>query len=185
MSWTQAVPLTSLKLIEKLAHDKNASIIDVGGGDSTLVDHLLEAGYQNITVLDVSAKALQRTQQRLGHLAANVKWIEADITSFIPLANYDVWHDRAVFHFLTTEPQAQAYLDLANKAVKGYLIIGTFSDTGPDRCSGLPVKQYSEAGLEARMNLFFEKINCHTENHTTPFNTIQNFLFCSFKKRAA
>lgn len=185
MSWTQAVPSTSLGLIQSLAPNKFASIIDVGGGDSTLVDYLLKAGYQNLTVLDVSATALRRAQRRLGALAANVKWIEADITQFVLQEKYDVWHDRAVFHFLTTSQQAQAYLSVLKAAVKGYLIMATFSEQGPETCSALPVKRYSHAALQETMETHFERIGCHAEDHRTPFGTTQNFLFCRFKKRAA
>lgn len=181
VSWTQAVPKTSLELIENLGLPTSAKIIDVGGGDSRLVDFLLAAGYEDITVLDISAKALERAQARLGDKASLVKWIVSDITAFEPTENYDIWHDRAAFHFLTTAPQIVAYQRLVKQFVNQFLIIGTFSTDGPLKCSGLEIKQYDALSLSDTFQ-GFEKINCFTENHTTPFDTTQNFLFCSFKK---
>lgn len=182
VSWTQEVPTTSLKLVQGFNLDKSASIIDVGGGDSNLVDFLLDDGYSNITVLDISGEALERAKKRLGAKADSVKWIESDITEFKPTEQYAVWHDRAAFHFLTTPEEIANYVDTATKAVTGFMAIGTFSENGPKRCSGLDITQYSEEKLE---NTFkgFERIECITEDHTTPFNTTQNFIFCSFKKQ--
>lgn len=182
VSWTQDKPQTSIDIIHGFNLPKTARIIDVGGGDSKLVDYLLEEGYENITVLDISEKALERAKQRLGEKSSKVNWIAANIIDFKPTANYDVWHDRAAFHFLVTEEQIQEYLSIARNAVSGYLAIGTFSDKGPNKCSGLYVKQYDEAALEQELANGFKKIRCITEDHTTPFNTHQNFLFCSFKR---
>jgi len=182
VSWTQPVPQTSLELIRALHLPRTASIIDIGGGESTLVDHLLNEDFENITVLDISSKALDKTKQRLGAKAEKVKWIVNDITEFNPDTTYDLWHDRATFHFLTTPTQINKYIDIASNAVKGFLTIGTFSENGPTKCSGLPITQYNEEGLSALMQNGFEKIKCITEDHTTPFNTKQNFLFCTFKK---
>lgn len=182
VSWTQELPRTSLGLIHSFHLPKSASIIDVGGGDSKLVDHLLSEGYENITVLDISERSLERAKQRLGDKAAKVKWIACDITEFHPTTQYDLWHDRATFHFLTTADDVQNYLNVARRSVKGILIIGTFSDKGPRKCSGLNVHQYSEEQLQQQLINGFEKIKCITEDHTTPFNTKQNFLFCSFKR---
>jgi len=162
---------------------KSAKIIDIGGGDSKLVDFLLDEGFEKITVLDVSAKALDKAKQRLGKRADKVTWIVSDITYFKPDTSYDVWHDRAMFHFLTTKEQIAAYLNTARKAVTGYLIIGTFSNNGPKKCSGLNVQQYSEETLTNELRNGFDTINCITEDHVTPFKTIQNFLFCSFKRQ--
>ncbi|HEY1025342.1 MAG TPA: class I SAM-dependent methyltransferase [Sphingobacteriaceae bacterium] len=182
VSWTQDVPKTSLDFIHSFGVDKTASIIDVGGGESTLVDYLLNEGYHNITVLDISANALERARKRLGADAARVKWIEADITQFKPDTTYEVWHDRATFHFLTTAAQVKKYLSTARKAVTGFMTIGTFSDAGPAKCSGLEIKQYTEDTLTEELREGFNKIRCITEDHITPFQTAQNFLFCSFKR---
>lgn len=183
MSWTQAVPKTSLQLIHSFNLPKTASIIDIGGGDSNLADFLLDEGYENISVLDISAGALERAKKRLGESAEKITWIVTDITAFAPTANYDIWHDRAAFHFLTSPEQIDKYVQIATRAVTGYMAIGTFSNNGPKRCSGLDVKQYDEGELTATFNDAFEKIECLIEDHITPFNTKQNFLFCSFRRR--
>lgn len=183
VSWTQAVPAVSLDFIRSFNLPKSARIIDVGGGDSKLAGFLLDEGYEHISVLDISEAALLRAKKRLGERAAMVKWIVADITEFVPEETYDVWHDRATFHFLTTPEQIEKYLDTARRAVSGYMAIGTFSENGPKKCSGLDIKQYSETALTARLNDGFEKIRCVTEEHVTPFNTTQHFLFCGFRRR--
>jgi SAM-dependent methyltransferase len=183
VSWTQEVPKTSLDFIHSFGLTKSAKIIDIGGGDSTLVDYLLDEGFENITVLDISAQALAKAKTRLGDKAEKVNWIVSDITEFQPDTTFDIWHDRATFHFLTTSDQVARYLDTARNAVSGFLTIGTFSDKGPEKCSGLQIKQYSEEHLTAALQNGFEKIRCITEDHTTPFNTTQNFLFCSFKRQ--
>lgn len=184
VSWTQTVPRTSLQFIRSFGLDKSARIIDIGGGDSRLVDYLLQEGYKNITVLDISATAINNAKHRLGANAAKVKWVVSDITRFQPIEQYDIWHDRATFHFLTTTAEVTQYLTIAREAVAGFLTIGTFSDKGPDKCSGLPVKKYDEDLLTRELNDGFEKIRCITEDHITPFQTKQNFLFCSFQKHA-
>ncbi|MFT7344242.1 MAG: SAM-dependent methyltransferase [Lentimonas sp.] len=183
VSWTQAVPKTSLEFIRSFNLDKNAKIIDVGGGDSNLVDHLLAEGFENITVLDISVKALEKVQKRLGEEANKVKWVVSDITEYKPDTTFDLWHDRAAFHFLTTADQIKKYTDIARKSVSGYLTIGTFSKNGPLKCSGLEISQYNENGLVNVFKDSFDKVKCITEDHTTPFDTTQNFLFCSFKKQ--
>lgn len=182
VSWTQAVPSTSLDFIHGFHLPKNAPIIDIGGGDSKLVDYLVDEGYENITVLDISQKALDRVKERLGEKAGKVNWVVSDITEFHPQTKYAVWHDRATFHFLTTAEQIEKYLATAENAVTGFMAIGTFSENGPEKCSGLPIKQYNEAQLQAQLQHGFDKIRCITEDHVTPFQTKQNFLFCSFKK---
>lgn len=184
VSWTQAVPNTSLDFIHSFNLTKDASIIDVGGGDSKLVDFLIDEGFTDITVLDISSKALERAKLRLGKNAEKIKWIVSDITEFQPTRHYDLWHDRAAFHFLTALEQKNIYLSLIQKVVSGYLILGTFSEDGPNKCSGLEISQYSEETLSDFLESKFEKIKCLKQDHTTPFNTIQNFLFCSFKKRS-
>jgi Methyltransferase domain len=182
VSWTQTIPNTSLDFIHSFNLSKSASIIDIGGGDSRLVDYLLDEGFEDITVLDISAMALKKAKVRLGEKADSVKWIVADITEFEPKTHYDVWHDRATFHFLTTQRQIKQYLAIASQSINYYLAIGTFSETGPHRCSGLEVKQYTEEQLQAQLSQGFDKIKCINEDHITPFNTRQNFLFCSFKR---
>ena len=162
---------------------KTANIIDVGGGDSKLVDYLLNKGFNNITVLDISEKAIEKAKNRLGDKAKKVNWIVSDITEFEPNTSFDIWHDRATFHFLTTAEQVSKYMDIARKSVTGFMTIGTFSETGPTKCSGLDIRQYSEQTLTDELKNCFDKIRCITENHTTPFNTTQNFLFCSFKRQ--
>jgi SAM-dependent methyltransferase len=183
VSWTQEVPKTSLEFIRSFGLDKKAKIIDIGGGDSKLVDFLIAEGFENISVLDISSAAIDKAKKRLGHKAEKVNWIVSDITEFNPNETYDVWHDRATFHFLTTKPEIEKYLKTARKSVSGYLTIGTFSENGPKKCSGLDIKQYSEETLTAELNNGFKKLRCITEDHITPFETTQNFLFCSFKKQ--
>ena len=182
MSLTQDKPTTSLDFIHSFKIPKTAQIIDIGGGDSRLVDYLLAEGFENITVLDLSENALNRAKERLGEKASKVHWIVSDITSFKPTTQYDVWHDRATFHFLTEKNQIKYYKTLTAQAVKGYLTIGTFSKNGPEKCSGLPIKQYDETALVTELSTDFDKIRCINEDHTTPFGTHQNFTFCSFKK---
>jgi SAM-dependent methyltransferase len=183
VSWTQEKPETSLNFIHSFGTDKTAKIIDIGGGDSKLVDFLLEEGYENVSVLDISANALVRAKNRLGNKAEKVTWIVADITEFEPTEQYDIWHDRAVFHFLTEENDIKKYQDLVAKAVKEKMVIGTFSTNGPLKCSGLEIKQNDETSLTSNFEANFEKIECFTIDHKTPFDTIQNFIFCSFNKK--
>lgn len=183
VSWTQDIPTTSLEFIHSFNLDKSAKIIDVGGGDSKLVDHLLAEGYEDITVLDISKKAIDKAKTRLGDKANRVKWIISDINAFKPAEHYQLWHDRATFHFLTTSQQINSYLKIVKQSIEGYLTIGTFSKSGPAKCSGLDIKQYTESELQAQLQDGFNKIRCITEDHITPFNTAQNFLFCSFKKK--
>jgi len=183
VSWTQDVPQPSLDFIESLNLEKNAKIIDVGGGDSKLVDHLLHYGFENVSVLDISAKALERAKERLGEKAEKVTWIVGDITEFEPTEMYDLWHDRATFHFLTEAEDIEKYRNMVQNHVRGYLIIGTFSENGLKKCSGLEISQYTEEKLSSVIGEAFQKINCLTIDHKTPFDTYQNFLFCSFRKR--
>lgn len=183
VSWTQEIPRLSLEFLHKLDARTSASIIDVGGGDSNLVDHLLDEGYRDITVLDISEKAIDRAQARLGERANNVQWIVSDVTDFTPTRSYDLWHDRATFHFLTSPEQIERYLTTAHGAINNYLILGTFSTNGPEKCSGLEVRRYDEHLIESELAGRFERLECMYEDHTTPFATTQNFLFCSFEKR--
>ena len=174
-----------MEFVELFNLPLSANIIDIGGGDSHFVDALLAKGYQNIWVLDISANAIERAKKRLGEKASKVHWIVSDVTEFVPSVQFDFWHDRAAFHFLTTEDKINKYVSIAEDAIRqnGYLILGTFSENGPNKCSGLEIKQYSEASMSARFEIAFDRIKCIQEDHKTPFNTIQNFLFCSFKKK--
>jgi len=182
VSWTQEKPKTALDLIHSFGLNKSAKIIDIGGGDSKLVDFLLDEGFENITVLDISEKAIEKAKLRLGANANKVNWIVSDITQFVPTIHYDVWHDRAAFHFLTAQEQINSYVAIVNKFVSNYIIIGTFSENGPKKCSGLDIKQYSKETLTATFQNEFEVVNCFTEDHTTPFDIQQNFIFCVFKR---
>ena len=183
VSWTQETPKTSIEFIQSFGLNKTAKIIDIGGGDSKLVDYLLDEGFENITVLDISAKSLEKAKNRLGEKANKVNWIVSDITEFEPNMTFDVWHDRATFHFLTETDQIKNYMKTARNSVSGFLTIGTFSKNGPEKCSGLEIKQYNEEELTSELKNGFEKIKCFTEDHLTPFKTTQNFLFCSFKRQ--
>ena len=184
VSWYQQTPQESIDFIQQLGLPKTASIIDIGGGDSFLVDHLLNMGYTNITVLDISQAAINKVKKRLGNRANMVNWIVSNILDFKTDVKYDCWHDRAAFHFLTTAQEIEIYLSIAQKNVKsgGKMIIGTFSDEGPEKCSGLLVKQYDENLLSSTLQKWFSKIKCITTDHITPFKTVQHFLFSSFQK---
>lgn len=182
VSWFQKVPTTSLDLIKQVAKNKQDAIIDIGGGDGFLVDNLLELGYTDITVLDISKNAIDRAKKRLGKLAEKVKWIVADITEFVPKQEYVIWHDRAVFHFLTKKQDKENYRDLVNTAVSGYFILATFSDQGPNKCSGLEICNYTKKDMQAFFSLYFSMISSFKFNHPTPSGTYQNFIFSVFNK---
>jgi len=183
-SWFQPTPQVSLDFIHALNIPRSAPVIDVGGGDSFLADHLLSEGFTDITVVDISEAAINRAKERLGKETDKINWVISDITELSTDKKFDCWHDRAAFHFLTAEEQVEKYLSVAQKHIadNGYMVIGTFSTNGPEKCSGLPVKQYSEQSLTALLKKWFEKIKCITIDHITPSGEIQNFLFCSFKK---
>ena len=182
MSWTQDEYATSLRLIKSLNANKSAKIIDVGGGDGSFIQALLDEGFESISVLNISAKVLEDAKERLGKSAEKINWIVSDITEFQPTEKYDIWHDRATFHFLTNENDIQKYVDLLNSNLHGNLIISTFSKDGPLKCSGLGITQYNEEGFERLLKDQFEKVECFNENHQTPFETQQNFIYCNFKK---
>jgi len=184
VSWFQPTPETSLAFFKQYKVPTTAKVIDIGGGDSLLVDYLLDLGYQDITVLDISETAINRAKQRLGDRAKKVKWIVANAVTFEPVGKYDFWHDRAAFHFLTQEHEIINYIDTVQKSIKptGIFVIGTFSEQGPNTCSGLEINRYSEKTMTEKMKLYFEKINCITVDHKTPFDTHQSFIFCSFRK---
>jgi SAM-dependent methyltransferase len=184
VSWTQETPEASLDFIHRFRIRKDARIIDIGGGDSKLVDHLLAEGYTDLTVLDISAAAIERARTRLGPDARRVKWIVCDILDFKPELPYDVWHDRAAFHFQTNRESIEAYLDIVRHSVSGIVILGTFSTDGPTKCSGLEVKQYDEFTMKQLFEAnAFRNIECKREDHITPAGVVQNFLFCSFMKQ--
>jgi SAM-dependent methyltransferase len=184
VSWYQATPAISLDFLTQFDIPLTARIIDVGGGDSFFVDCLLDQGYQDITVLDISETALAKARKRLGDRAALIKWIVADIADFHPFEKYDFWHDRATFHFLTEEQEIENYIRIVQQSIspKGILVLGTFSENGPQKCSGIEIKQYSETTMTNRLKQFFEKVKCFHVDHRTPFDTVQNFIFCSFRK---
>lgn len=183
-SWFQAFPRTSVEFIQLFDLPRPANIIDIGGGDSHLVDVLLEKGYENIYVLDISEKAIERAKHRLGRNSSKVNWIISNITEFNSDIQFDLWHDRATFHFLIENEQVEKYLTIAKKSVRqwGNLILGTFSENGPATCSGLNIKQYSENSMSQLFADDFQKIKCIEENHSTPFQSNQTFTFCSFKR---
>ena len=185
VSWYQDTPKTSIDLIQPTRIDKDGYIIDVGGGDSKLIDKLLELGFKNIFVLDISAEALRKAQTRLGVKAKTATWIEASILEFNTELRFDLWHDRAAFHFLTDKEDITHYVETAGKLTKpgGYLIISTFSMHGPQKCSGLDITQYSENSIKKTFQNDFNHIKSFEEIHTTPFNTKQSFLFNLFERK--
>ena len=185
VSWYQEHAQFSLQYIQNTGIRKTGHIIDVGGGTSTLVDDLIGDGFQHISVLDVSGAALRLTQQRLGAQANHVKWIEADITQAdLPHQAYDLWHDRAVFHFLTHAEDRQRYVEAVRHSVRkgGHVIVATFAPDGPERCSGLEVVRYSPKGLHSEFGHGFEVVDSARETHHTPFGTEQRFIYCYCRK---
>ena len=182
VSWFRPHLDTSLSLIQRVASDPSAAaIIDVGGGESTLVDDLLSSGYADVTVLDISRVAIEHTGRRLGAAGSLVKWLVGDITEIgLPKQAYDVWHDRAVFHFLTEAEQRLAYVRQVTAAVKpgGHVIIGAFGLEGPSKCSGLEVIRYDAGSLHAEFGGSFRLMESRQELHQTPFGTTQPFLYC-------
>ncbi|PWU19279.1 MAG: SAM-dependent methyltransferase [Bdellovibrio sp.] len=185
VSWFQEVPMLSLELISEMNLSLDDNIIDIGGGDSRLVDHLLDKGHKNLTVVDISAAALEKTRSRLGERSKDITFIVSDVTKFNPKESYKLWHDRATFHFLTSINDVEAYLNVANKAVApgGYLIVSTFSKTGPEKCSGLTISKYSDRDLKALFARYFSNIRCFEDTHKTPWGSNQDFVYCGFKKR--
>ena len=185
VSWYQEHAQCSLRYIRNTAIQKTDPIIDVGGGASTLVDDLIADGCQYISILDISGTALQLARQRLGSRAAGVDWIEADITqASLPHHHYDVWHDRAVFHFLAQPVDRQHYIDTVRHAVRpgGHVIVATFAADGPDHCSGLEVIRYNPEGLHNEFGDGFDLVDSTPETHQTPFGTVQKFIYCYCRK---
>lgn len=184
VSWYQKYPALSLDLIEHTGLGPDAAIIDVGAGASVLADHLLAQGYRHLTLLDLAAEALQVTRDRLGPQAQSVTWIVGDITTIpLPSHHYDIWHDRAVFHFLTDPILQEKYVQQVRHALKpgGHLIIATFAPDGPERCSGLTVARYDADTLQAVLGHVFELQESRRETHQTPFGTEQHFVYARFQ----
>lgn len=183
VSWFQPSPELSLTLIDAAGVPRQAPLIDIGGGASRLVDRLLEAGYSNVSVLDISAAALEQSRTRLGVAADAVCWLQADITRAELPARYRLWHDRAVFHFLVDAQARAAYLERLERHLEpgGQAIIATFSPDGPERCSGLPVQRYSAQSLSQTLGERFRLIESREELHTTPAGVVQAFVYCRFE----
>jgi SAM-dependent methyltransferase len=192
VSWFQEDPAPSLELIALAGLSEGASVIDIGGGASRLVDALVERKLGQVTVLDLSAAALdaakkrleERLEERLGGKAAGVQWVAADVTTWEPTETYDLWHDRAAFHFLTDPADRSAYVERLKKAVKrgGYVIIGTFALDGPEKCSGLPIVRYDAASLSAILGSEFKLIDARRHDHATPWGAVQRFQFSTFRR---
>ncbi len=181
VSWYQAEPRLSLDIIRRVVPDPETRIADVGGGASRLVDELLKAGYRNLTVLDISPAALAQSQQRLGALAGQIKWIAGNaLDPLLPASSVDFWHDRAVFHFLVDPPDRSRYIQQVRRAVqpRGHILVATFAEDGPQKCSGLPVARYSESALIAQFGEGFELLDTRREDHMTPARVHQSFLYC-------
>ncbi len=182
VSWFSPHLETSLTLIERaLDGNRDAAIVDVGGGASTLVDDLVEKGFRNLTVLDISQAALDVARQRLGKRGEAVRWVRADVTEWRPGAHsIDLWHDRAVFHFLTSASDRRAYVQSVAESVKpgGHVIVGTFGPEGPLKCSGLEVEHYDASSLHAAFGARFELVESRQELHETPFGAVQQFVYC-------
>jgi len=185
VSWFQERPALSLELIGAAGATPASSVIDVGGGASRLVDALLAGGFKVVTVLDISAAALTASRRRIGSAAATVTWIVSDITTWEPPQTYDLWHDRAVLHFLTDAGDRAAYVTRLMKALRpgGHAIIGTFALDGPERCSGLPVVRYDASRLANLLGPQFELVDSRTQNHATPMGGTQRFQFSLFQRR--
>ena len=185
VSWFQESPAISLALIKATRATKDAAIIDIGGGASRLADALLHEGYRSIAVLDLSAHALEAAKTRIGPPGDKIDWIVADVTSWTPARTYDIWHDRAAFHFLTTPGDRDAYRDRLRRAMNasGHVIIGTFALGGPEKCSGLPVQRYDGKSLSAELGPEFELIETRAEIHRTPWDSTQSFQFSRFRRR--
>jgi len=185
VSWTQPSPEPSLGLIERFAGSRHASIIDIGGGASRLVDALCERGYQAVAVLDLSEAALATARQRLGSRGTSVQWITADVTVWEPPQRYDIWHDRAAFHFLVGASDRQAYVGRLSRGVRagGYAIIATFAPDGPEKCSGLPVQRYDPAGLKETLGEAFDLVEHHAHRHLTPWGAPQSFQFSVLRRK--
>jgi trans-aconitate methyltransferase len=185
VSWSQRSPEPSLGLIGKFAPSRHASIVDIGGGASRLVDALCEGGYDEVTVLDLSAAALEIARQRLGAQGAQVRWIAADATKWQPPQAFDIWHDRGAFHFLVEDADRDAYVDRLRRGVKagGHAIIATFAPDGPEKCSGLPVQRYDAESLSETVGHAFQLVEHQAHRHVTPWGAVQSFQFSVLRRR--
>ena len=187
VSWFQPHLAKSLKLISESGIDKGANIIDVGGGASTLADDLLAKGFSQVTILDISVQALNQSKKRLGKKAKSITCLEADILkASLPASSFDLWHDRAVFHFLTKVEDRKAYLEVLKQSLKpnGFVVIATFSLEGPCKCSGLEVSRYSSETLSKELGKEFKLVSSLNECHKTPFGASQNFVYCLFQRNS-
>jgi 2-polyprenyl-3-methyl-5-hydroxy-6-metoxy-1,4-benzoquinol methylase len=186
VGWYQAYPERSLELINNTSMGTGSKIIDVGGGTSKLSECLLDQGYMNLTVLDISSNSIEKAKTQLGAKSSRITWIEADITKYSFNEQYDVWHDRAVFHFLTKTEDRKKYVTSLNQALKldGHLIMATFNLDAPPKCSGLPVVRYSPDILQNELGDNFNLVDSYSENHVTPSGVSQNFICCRFIKHA-
>jgi SAM-dependent methyltransferase len=186
VSWYELDPKQSLDLILEAAGEKRGRVIDVGGGQSFLVDRLLDAGFSQVAVLDISSAAIAATKARLGERASQVDWMVADITQAESLGEFDVWHDRAVFHFITDPEDRQRYVELLKRSlpIGGHFVIGTFAKGGPEKCSGLPICQYDAVTLQAVIGSTFEAVKCSLYEHVTPSGKIQQFFFAIYQRVA-
>ena len=184
VSWFQETPEPSLELIKRTGALRSSAIIDIGGGSSRIAEYLISQGYEDVTVLDLSAAALAAAQSRLGDKASQVAWIAADVTRWEPPRTYDVWHDRAAFHFLTDPEHRTAYMARLRRALRpgGHAIIGTFALDGPERCSGLIVSRYDASSLAATLGRGFDLIDTRRHQHITPWGATQNFQFSTFRR---
>lgn len=186
VSWYQETPAPSLDLLQLVEAKPGSGIIDIGGGASILTDTLLALGYGDLSVLDISQAALEAAQVRLGTAAGKVDWIVADVTRWRPERSYDIWHDRAAFHFLVEESSRSAYVERLRSAlpVGGHAIIGTFAPDGPHKCSGLPVQRYDGQSLGAALGTGFQLVDSRRYDHVTPWGATQRFHFGTFRREA-
>jgi len=185
VSWYQKISKTSLDHIKSLNLNLDSKIIDVGAGESRLVDNLLDLGFNNIDVLDISKKSIEKAKNRLGEKSEKINWIVSDINDFVSNNKYDLWHDRAAFHFLKDSSQINNYVELANSSLnsKGKIILGTFSSNGPLKCSGLEISRYNSSSINEIFKKHFILLNHRISIHPTPFDTFQEFLFTVFEKK--
>jgi SAM-dependent methyltransferase len=186
VSWYEPDPKQSLDLILQVAGESRGRVLDVGGGQSFLVDRLLDAGFSHVAVLDISQTAIEATKARLGERASQVEWIVADITQHDSLGDFDVWHDRAVFHFITDSEDRMHYVELLKRSlpIGSHFVVGTFAKGGPEKCSGLPICQYDAATMETELGPSFEPVKCSEHLHTTPTGKPQQFFFGVYKRIA-
>ena len=185
VSWYEPDPKQSLDLILQVAGDSRGRVLDVGGGQSFLVDRLLDAGFEHVAVLDISQTAIEATKARLAERASLVEWIVADITQHDAIGEFDVWHDRAVFHFITDPEDRRHYVDLLKRSlpIGGHFVVGTFAKGGPEKCSGLPICQYDATTMQAELGPSFEPLKYSEYHHNTPSGKPQLFFFGVFRKK--